>query len=180
MIILEIHQALHDHSKRTVQFLGYDLLRGALSIANVVSVQTTPHVVSLASIGFTYAPLVQKAIDMLTDKAARLGYEQRQFWVALAAHGFIKSRKDVSQRPLYTREAVNIITDVYHKMMECQEDGIPSVSGTDYLPAVPGEPAVTLAEATDPTLFNFDDFAAWTFEDWMLDPGDPLVGFNAT
>jgi len=56
--IVEIHQELHDHGKRAVQFLGYDLLRGALSIANVVSVQTTPHVVSLANIDFTYAPLV--------------------------------------------------------------------------------------------------------------------------
>jgi hypothetical protein len=191
--IVDIHQELHDHGKRAVQFLGYDLLRGALSIANVVSVQTTPHVVSLANIGFTYAPLVQKAIEMLTDKAARLGCEQRQLWVALAAHGFIKSRKDVNLRPLYMREAVDIITNVYQKMMECQEDGIPSVTGTgtvvrddissgivDYLPAVPGEPAVSLNEAADPNLFNFDDFAAWTFEDWMFDPCDPAVDFDAT
>lgn len=77
--------------------------------------------------------------------------------------------------------------------MECQEDGIPSVTGTgtvvrddissgivDYLPAVPGEPAVSLNEAADPNLFNFDDFAAWTFEDWMFDPCDPAVDFDAT
>jgi len=118
---------------------------------------------------------------MLTDKAARLGCEQRQLWVALAAYGFIKSRKDVSQRSLCMREAMDIITNVYHNMMECQEDGIPSVSSTgvvvardeisrgivDYLPAVPGEPAVKIGptEAADPSHFNFDDFAAWTFED---------------
>lgn len=190
--IIDINQELHDHGKRAVQFLGYDLLRGALSIANVVSVQTTPHIISLASIGFTYAPLVQQAIGMLTDKAARLGCEQRQLWVALAAHGFIKSRKDVSQRPLYMREAVDTITNVYYKMMECQEVGIPPIEGTgtlnrgeisrgivDYLPTVPGEPAVSMTEAAaDPILFDFDDFAAWTFEDWMFDPGNPVVDFN--
>jgi hypothetical protein len=52
----------------------------------------------------------------------------------------------------------------------------------DYLPAVPGEPAVKIGptEAADPSHFNFDDFAAWTFEDWMFDPGDLVVDFDAT
>ena len=194
--IVDIHQKLQDHGKRAVQFLGYDLLRAALSVANVVSVQTTPHVTSLATISFHYSPLVQQAIEILTDKAARLGCEQRQLWVALAAHGFVKSRKDVSQRPLYMKEAVDIITKVYYKMMACQEDGIPPVlSGTgmtardeisrgivDYLPAVLGEPAVSSGanEPSDSNLFNFDDFAAWTFEDWMFDTGDPGMNFDVT
>jgi hypothetical protein len=192
--IVDIHQKLHDDGKRAVQFLGYDLLRAALSVANVVSVQTTPHVESLANISFQYLSLVQQAIEMLTDKAARLGCEQRQLWVALAAHGFIKSRKDASQRQLYMKEAVDIITRVYYKMMACQEDGIPPFAGTemsaqdeisrgivDYLPAVPGEPVahddpIGAVDASSP--FDFDDFAAWTFEDWMFDPGDPVVNFD--
>ena len=192
--IVDIHQKLHEDGKRAVQFLGYDLLRAALSVANVVSVQTTPHTMSLANISFQYSPLVQQAIEMLTNKAARLGCEQRQLWVALAAHGFIKSRKDASQRQLYMKEAVDVITRVYYKMMACQEDGIPPSSGTrmialdeisrgivDYLPAVPGEPALHggLTEAADSNFFDFDDFAAWTFEDWMFDPGDPVVDFDA-
>jgi hypothetical protein len=190
--IVDIHQKLHDDGKRAVQFLGYDLLRAALSVANVVSVQTTPRVMYLANISFQYSLLVQQAIEMLTDKAARLGCEQRQLWVALAAHGFIKSRKDVSQRPLYMKEAVDTITKAYYKMMACQEDGIPPFAGTevpandeisrgivDYLPAVPGEPTSNsgLAESAEPSLFDFDNFAAWTFEDWMFDPGDQVVSF---
>ena len=189
--IVNIHRKLQDHGKPSVQFLGYDLLRAALSIANVVSVQTTPHVISLTTISFHYSPVVQQAIDILTDKAARLGCEQRQLWVALAAQGFIKSRKDASQRSLHMKQAVDTITKVYYKMMACQEDWIAPVSGTtvaardgisrgivDYLPAVPGEPAAP--EPTDSNLFNFDDFAAWTFEDWMFDPGDPVMNFDAT
>jgi hypothetical protein len=188
--IVDIHQKLHDDGKRAVQFLGYGLLRAALSVANVVSVQTIPHVKSLANMSFQYSSLVQQAIEMLTDKAARLGCEQRQLWVALVAHGFIKSRKEARQRPLYMKEAVDIITRVYYKMMACQENEIPPFSGTgmsaqdeisrgivDYLPAVPGEPAVhgDPSEAVNPSSpFDFDDFAAWTFEDWMFDPGDPV------
>lgn len=193
--IVDIHQKLHDHGKRAVQFLGYDLLRGALSFANVVSVQTTPHVMSLANVSFQYSLLVQQAIEMLTDKAARLGCEQRQLWVALAARGFIKSRKDVSQRPLYMKEAMDTITKVYYKIMASQEAGIEPLSGAertaqdeisrgivDYLPVVPGEPAVPggQSEAADFNLFDFDDLAAWTFEDWMFDPGEAAMNFGAT
>jgi hypothetical protein len=52
----------------------------------------------------------------------------------------------------------------------------------DYLPVVPGEPAVPggQSEAADFNLFDFDDLAAWTFEDWMFDPGDAAMNFGAT
>lgn len=200
MIILEtaskvvsIHQSLTADDKRALQFLGYDLLRAALSMANVVSIQTSTSGALLMPIVFQHTPLIHQAISMLTDKASRLGCEQRQMWVALAALGFVKSRQDPSQRAQYMKEAVDVITKVYDEMMACQEDTVASRSAirdfqgegeskgiVDYLPAVPGQPEAPDTDTTllDSTMFNFDDFATWTFEDWMFDPNDLSMAMN--
>ena len=191
--IINVHQRLTGDDKRALQFLGYDLLRAALSIANVVSVQTLEPGILLTPIVFQHTPVMHEAINMLTDKAARLGCEQRQMWVALAALGFVKSRQNPGQRNQYMKEAVDVITRAYDEIMAYQ-DGVspgtslareaqeprPSRGIVDYLPAVPGQP---LDPDPDPDLinaqlFNFDDFAAWTFEDWMFDPNDPSLIIN--
>jgi hypothetical protein len=59
---------------------------------------------------------MDEAIQMLTDKVIRFGREQRQLWIALAAHGYWKSRKDPSQRAVYMQEAVDKITRPYYKV----------------------------------------------------------------
>lgn len=191
--IIELHQALNSNEKRSLQFLGYDLLRAALAMANVVSVQHPLPRGALSSIIFHHTPLIEQAIDMLNDKAARLGCEQRQLWVALAANGFIKAQKDPGQRAKYMQEAVEVVTRVYYNIMACQDFGafLPSTEGplyqrnnskgiVDYLPEVAGVSTRndSQADLSNSTLFNLEEFAAWTFEDWMLDPNDVLQSFD--
>ena len=60
--------------------------------------------------------VMDEAIQMLTDKVIRFGREQRQLWIALAAHGYWKARKDPSQRAVYMQEAVDKITRPYYKV----------------------------------------------------------------
>ena len=191
--IISIHQRLTADDKRALQFLGYDLLRASLSMANVISVQTLEPGSLITPIVFQHTSLMHEVIHMLTDKAARLGCEQRQMWVALAALGFVKSRQNPGQRNEYMKEAVDVITRVYDEIMAYQDGVSPGASlgrdvqeqrGSrgivDYLPAVPGQPdePETDSDLTNNALFNFDDFAAWTFEDWMFDPNEPLLAIN--
>jgi hypothetical protein len=193
--IIDIHQRLTVEDKRALQFLGYDLLRAALSMANVVSVSTSVSGTLLTPIVFQHTPLIHQAISMLTDKAARLGCEQRQMWVALAALGFVKSNQNPNLRHQYMKQAVDVITKAYDEIMACQDDAGSSFSTVaavqearesrgivDYLPAVPGQPAEVDGEADliGSALFNFDDFAAWTFEDWMFDSGEAELTFGGS
>ncbi|KAM0704913.1 hypothetical protein Q7P35_007700 [Cladosporium inversicolor] len=190
--VINIHQNLTANDKRALQFLGYDLLRASLSMANVISVQTLEHGNLLTPIVFQHTPLMHDAIQMLTDKAARLGCEQRQMWVALAALGFVKSRQNPGQRNEYMKEAVDVITKTYDEIMAYQDGGASvrreaqELAGSrgivDYLPAVPGQPDEPEADTdfNNAALFNFDDFAAWTFEDWMFDPNEPSFTINGT
>ncbi|GAB7334823.1 hypothetical protein MBLNU13_g06736t1 [Cladosporium sp. NU13] len=193
--IINIHQRLTAYDKRALQFLGYDLLRASLSMANVVSVQALKPRSLLTPIVFQHTPLMHEVIHMLTDKAARLGCEQRQMWVALAALGYVKSRQNPEKRNEYMKEAVDVITKAYDEMMSYQDGVSPEASlrrdvqesrGSrgivDYLPAVPGQPDEPDSEPdlNNTALFNFDDFAAWTFEDWMFDPNDPSLTINGS
>lgn len=202
MIILEtaskvvsIHQSLTADDKRSLQFLGYDLLRAALSMSNVVSVQTSTSGALLTPIVFQHIPLMYQSISMLTDKASRLGCEQRQMWVALAALGFVRTRQNPSQRTQYMKEAVDTITQVYDEIMSCQEDAASSQSAmtdierdgnskgiVDYLPTVPGQPPESDSDTNlfDSAMFNFDDLATWTFEDWMFDPNYPSMTMSGS
>jgi hypothetical protein len=192
--IINIHQHLTADDKRALQFLGYDLLRASLSMANVISVQTLEPGNLLTPIVFQHTPLMHEAIHMLTNKAARLGCEQRQMWVALAALGFVKSRQNPGQRNEYMKEAVDVITKAYDEIMAYQDGGSPGASLresqepmesrgiVDYLPAVPGQPDEPEPDADliNAGLLNFDDFAAWTFEDWMFDPNDPSLTISGS
>ena len=193
--IINIHQHLTACDKRALQFLGYDLLRASLSMANIVSVQTLESGSLLTPTVFQHTALMHEVIQMLTDKAARLGCEQRQMWVALAALGYVKSRQNPDKRNEYMKEAVDVITKAYDEIMAYQ-DGVSlgaslrrdvqeqrgSRGIVDYLPAVPGQPDEpdSEPESINAALFNFDDFAAWTFEDWMFDPNEPSLTINGS
>lgn len=193
--IIEIHRSLTSKDKHTLQLFGHDLVRATLTIANIVSIQSTSSMGLLTCMAFQHIPLIEQAIEMLKDKAARLGCEQRQLWVALAANGFVKAKQDPERRDKHMQTAVDIVTRVYHDLMSCQQSSMPaektlSISHqpsapanlgiVEYLPTVSGEPEATssLATANDPPLYDFDDFAAWTFEDWMLDSTDIVVDFG--
>ena len=71
---------------------------------------------------------MEEAIQMLSDKVARFGREQRQLWIALAAHGFWKAKRNPSQRLSYMQEAVEKITTPYYKIMACQVSATTSAS----------------------------------------------------
>lgn len=191
--IVELHQILNSNGKRCLQFLGYDLLRAALAIANVVSIQLPLSKGALSSIIFQHTFIVEQAIDMLKDKADRLGCEQRQVWVALTASGFVKAKKDPERRAEYMKEAVDAITLLYNNLMACQDPEVsiqPTTGASyqpnnskgivEYLPEVPigSNGNEHQASSNDPTPFDLDEFAAWTFEDWMLDPNDMLQGLD--
>lgn len=106
-------------------------------------------------------------------------------WITVAANGFMKSKKDPSQKMVYMQEAIDRVTRPYYKIMACQEDAPTAVSSgpptgnreempngmIEYLPNVEQSKASEF-EAADPTLLSFDDIAAWTFEDWQFNPAD--------
>lgn len=136
------------------------------------------------------------AIELITDKIHRLGREQRQLWMVLAANAFMKTKKDPDQKLVYMQEAVDKIMRPYYKIMACQQEVAKSAVSSgpptgradmpngivEYLPTEgqtkPGE------NGSDPSILDFDAIAAWTFDDWNFNPtdfatfGDPYQALN--
>ncbi|KAF2171019.1 hypothetical protein M409DRAFT_18992 [Zasmidium cellare ATCC 36951] len=184
--MLEGHKSLTSKGIYALELLCCDQLRAALSLCHIAAMN--PHADDALSraIDETASRLIPDAIDMLTDKVIRFGREQRQLWILLAANGYVKSKKDPSKRIVYMQEAVDKITRPYYKIMACQEDNPSSQIPTTMPPSqqpkpgvhhgmleyYPEGPAATEMGPTDPTLLDLDEIAAWTFEDWNLNPGD--------
>ena len=140
---------------------------------------------------------------MLTDKVIRFGREQRQLWIALAAHGFWKSRKDPAKRTDFMQEAVEKITRPYYKIMACQQeessalntsshradaaDQLSSAQPTggaglengalDYLPPAPQATMLQDPDLSEQPLLDLDEIEAWTFENWAFDPAELQQAF---
>lgn len=138
---------------------------------------------------------------MLTDKVIRFGREQRQLWIALAAHGFWKSRKDPAKRTEFMQEAVEKITRPYYKIMACQQEESsalntsstrpsdqlssaqpPGGSGLenaalDYLPPAPQAMTIQDPDMSEQPLLDLDEIEAWTFENWAFDPAELQQAF---
>lgn len=189
--MVDTHQRLLDRGNSSLELLCQDQLRSALSLAYLTSVlDPKADSVLYRSIEQDTPRLINQIIDMLSDKVVRFGREQRNLWMVLAANGYIQAKKDPDQRMKYMQEAVEKIAGPYYKIMACQEDA-PSVISTvdstrtrdpkdfpngmiEYLPPVPREEMKpeTATDAEEPPAFDFDDVNAWTFEDWMFNPGE--------
>ena len=144
---------------------------------------------------------MEEAIQMLTDKVIRFGREQRQLWIALAAHGYWKSRKEPAKRADFMQEAIEKITRPYYKIMACQQEessalNTSSVRPPDRPPAqltgepglentalgyLPPAPQTTMLQDPDlsgqPPLLDLDEIEAWTFENWAFDPAELQQAF---
>jgi hypothetical protein len=188
--IVTIHRDLISNEKRSLQFISFDLLRASLSMANVMLLRSVHTNGPLAIVTSQYAGLVGEAINMLSDRASRLGCEQRQVWIALAANGIMKARKEPRRRTEYLEEAVDTITRMYDMVLVCQETAVSPISVeerqqedleniVERLPAMTAEPNVVHHDADWANLasFDFDDLAAWSFEDWMANPSNSSESF---
>lgn len=191
--IVTTHQSLIKAGIYALEVLCNDLLRAALSVTRVATtLDPKSDMIISQAIEQSTSKMVDDVIEMLTDKVVRFGREQRQLWVSLAAHGYLKSKKDPTHRSAYMQEAVDKVTRPYYKIMACQED-VPSTADLSGPPTIrsagqeedgrrvhddpfqnPADIAAKNAElnALDMPLLDLDEIAAWTFEDWSFNPGD--------
>ena len=183
--IMNGYKGLVDEGLRALQFLCHDQVRAALSVVHAASIPD-PNVDGVISqvVDQTAAQVVKDTIDLIGDKITRLGREQKQLWIVLAANGFMKTKKDPSRKLEYMQEAVDKVTRPYYKIMACQEDALTAVwtdpptgrldvpNGIlEYLPTSE-QTKPTDSGADNATLLDFDAIAAWTFEDWSFNPAD--------
>ncbi|EMC97090.1 hypothetical protein BAUCODRAFT_23474 [Baudoinia panamericana UAMH 10762] len=197
--IMKTHKSLIDKGNHALEIMCRDHLRAALSICYVATTIDLQAESGIGSFIEQHADRVMEdAISMLTDKTIRFGREQRQLWIALAAHGLWKAKKDPSRRAEYMQEAVDKITRPYYKIMACQEEGLSALQGTsvekavqravdetsnammEYPPLVPptrsGEeqPAPQDAPLID---IDLDEIEAWTFDSWPFNPTEMQQAF---
>ncbi|KAK4543130.1 hypothetical protein LTR36_005907 [Oleoguttula mirabilis] len=185
--IIDAHRKLVNRGCYALELMCNDQLRAALSICHVATTADINADNAIGKIIEHHADRVMdEAIQMLTDKVIRFGREQRQLWIALAAHGFWKARKDPSHRAMYMQEAVEKVTRPWYKIMACQEDApigaLPEASRDrssevphnmlGYLQPGPVLKAGAVAELGDPPLLDLDEIEAWTFENWGFNPMD--------
>jgi len=186
--------ALHDNL--SLQLLREDLVRAACSVSHVSSAldSTSDASSSLMSkvLDVNANQLIEDVIERLADNTSRYGREQRQLWIVLAAHGFMRTARDPANKLGYMQEAVDKITKPYYKILAGQEKAPFSIGLLEnrdwskkgiieYLPnegeSVPG--AIPSAEP-DPTSVNgatdlpldLEELTAWAFEDWAFTPGE--------
>ncbi|KAK5134925.1 hypothetical protein LTR08_006015 [Meristemomyces frigidus] len=188
--IIDTHRSLINKGCYALELMCNDPLRAALSICHVA---TTVNVRADSAIGQIIEHhadrVMDEAIQMLTDKLDRFGREQRQLWIALAAHGCWKAKKDPSQRLMFMQEAVDKITTPYYKIMACQVN-TPAASAASPAPALEGtnyhtntlsngkledQPTLfgAIPDLGEAPMFDFDGMGAWTFDDWAFDGINP-------
>ncbi|KAK4569925.1 hypothetical protein LTR86_002895 [Recurvomyces mirabilis] len=176
--IIDTLRSVSDGGSHALQLMCSHHLRAALSICHVATSTDIQADSAIGQIIEHHADRVmQEAVQLLTEKVFRFGREQRQLWVALAAHGFWKSKKDPSQRAVYMQEAVDKITRPYYRIMASQEDAL-SKFGTgvtgkesqgvlEYMPPVGAGTAVPDGADEVLPIFDLDEIEAWTFENFF-------------
>lgn len=120
--MVQAHKSLTSKGSYALELLCYDQLRAGMSLCHISA--TNPHSDDALGHAIDKAAfdLVPECCEMLTDKVIRFGREQRQLWILLAAHGYMKSKKDPSKKLIYMQEAVEKVTRPYYKIMACQEN----------------------------------------------------------
>lgn len=66
--------------------------------------------------------VVEKALEMLEDKVARLGSGISQFWLVCAAHGCVKAKLFPEQASAQEQRAADRMTSLYYKFLALQVD----------------------------------------------------------
>jgi len=195
--IIDTHRSLVNKDCMALELLCHDQLRAALSICHVATTSDLQADSAIGQIIEHHANrIMDEAVQMLTDKVIRFGREQRQLWIALAAHGFWKAKRDPGQRASFMQEAVDKITRPYYKIMACQEDGavvLPFVAGTvsasrdgempngmmEYMPPLSAGKSRGVEGVPEPIL-DLDEIEAWTFDNWGFDPGQVQIQMQQT
>ena len=91
--IVDVHKSLMDRGCRALQYLCQDQVRAALSICQVSLMCDPQNDGVISHMVEKNAILVTTAVSELTiDKITRLGREQRQLWIVLAAYALIKTK----------------------------------------------------------------------------------------
>lgn len=196
--IIESHKALTSRGSYALELLCCDQLRAALSLCHIYAAADPGADDTLTRvINESVLQAVPDAIEMLSDKVIRFGREQRLLWISLAVFYHVKSRRDPEKRLKYMQEAVDKVRLPYYKIMASQvnppmkpeADGVTSgttqlqtndrdmTNGAQYPPQSLPQPN-TAALMADQVLWDLDDIAAWTFDDWTFNPDDFAGGFN--
>lgn len=182
--ILETHKYLVGKGNLVLELFCSDYCRVPLSIAHLVS-YVDPQADMVLSGAFEHAApgLLEEAIELVNDKVVRFGQEHRQLWLAVASAGHLKALRDPDRRERYMQEAVDRILKPYYKTIASQEKppvahmapGQTGTGGSDrsYGVAQTQPNSVDLEQAAsapallDPPLFDLDELADWTFQDWF-------------
>lgn len=192
--MIEAHKALTSQGCYALELLCSNQLRAALSLCYIFAPRGDPGADDALTRAINESALraIPDAIEMLTDKVIRFGREQRLLWILLAAFGNVKSRRDPEKRLVYMQEAVDKVTRPYYKIMASQSDAPAKFNAeigasnsvaqssandkeipngiADYYPLP--LPLSETGATGEQTLLDFDDIAAWTFEDWNFNPAD--------
>jgi len=191
--IIDTHRMLINKGCLALELMCQDQLRAALSMCHVA---TTVDIKADSAVGQIVEHhanrIMDEAIQMLTNKVIRFGREQRQLWIALAAHGFWKANNDPDNRAAYMQEAVEKVTTPYYKIMACQEDMPTGVSSDtpnasrihvpngmlEHLPPVSQQEVGPIVDMGGPPVLDIDEIEAWTFENWSFNPTELQQAFG--
>ncbi|KAK5109451.1 hypothetical protein LTR62_007010 [Meristemomyces frigidus] len=193
-LIIDTLGANTDGGSTALQLLCNHHLRAALAICHVA---TSPDIRAGSVLGQLIEQhtdrILQATINLLTAKLVSLGREQRQLWIALAAHGHWKAKRHPEQRATLMQEAVDRITRPYYRIMAMQEDASSSIGAPDtdktkdatkrvieYLPSFGGsgdgsglmpvgadDVANNICIEDGLPVFDLEDVEAWTFDDFF-------------
>lgn len=116
--ITDGQKSLLDKGCRALQFLCHDQMRAALSVCHIATMpdpQTDNFITKM--IDQRASNIIKHTVELIADKVARYGREQRQLWIVVAANGFMKAKKDPDNRLAYMQEAVEKITRPYYRIL---------------------------------------------------------------
>lgn len=186
MKIVDTHRSLTSKDCFALEVLRTDQLRAALTVCNIAGMADPEADQMLTTfIDQASSRVVTDVVEMVTDKVYRFGCEQRQLWIILASNAFVKTKRDPDRKLQYAQEAVDKITRTFCRIIACQDESAivstqPLEDGRSPLQITRnGNPGHTPSTSEPhgenellPAGFNFDELAAWTFDDFTFNPDD--------
>ncbi|OQO03442.1 hypothetical protein B0A48_10106 [Cryoendolithus antarcticus] len=180
--IVDVHRDLLNAGNRSILLLRQDYIRAGFVLAQVAL--TTNYLQSSVytkAVDDTVPGLMERIVELLTDRVFRLGCEHKSLWFVLATQAYIKSCRDSARRSMYQQEAVDAIVSLYDKSQEAKQQmngAAASLAGSS-TKATPWALGDVPFDMNGILPFNFDDMESWTFEDWMADSIDWQTGSSA-
>lgn len=161
--IIKIHRAVFDNGNNLLELLCGDQFRAALSICYVyITYHATKNVTSLSLAEHEFFLFMKDAVKLVQNKALRFSGDQRQLWIAVASHYFMKLFKEPHKREYFLKLAVEEFVAPF-----CNESN-PSLEPADKTTISESTPA-TVAASMMPSLDDstvgqtiFDDAVDWS------------------